>query len=137
MSDPHAILVYAVIASDPDGLLRPGAPVYSVRDALSGWTVEGADGSTLVHAPTEGDGDTHSLEAGVWALRLWMDGALVREGWDRARAVLNTLAPRYRDLGDTITAADCIRVAQMLAQRGCARIVRLDRAGTCDAERAP
>lgn len=85
-TDIVAVLVIPV-ADDPGRLLAPGAPVYCVRDELSGWTVESTIGTTEVHAPTEGDGHLHGIEDAPWALALWWDRALAPEGWDRARRV--------------------------------------------------
>ncbi len=81
--DPF-IAVLVAAKGDRGKLLRPGCPVFNVRDELFGYVVVATNGEPLVHAPTEGDGDLHDLDLS-WGLCLWDDGRRVDAGWDRLR----------------------------------------------------
>lgn len=119
-------------------LLYPGAPVYSVRDMLHGWVVEATNGNACVHAPTEGDGHVHDMERDVWALELWRAGALVPEGWDRARRVASDLHPAWMMPTIMEPGADqLLMVARFLEKHRLCRVMLLDLVDGAVVERAP
>lgn len=117
MADVVAVLVVPA-EGDPGGLLREGScgPIPAMVANYGSWGLAG-----------QGPRDwyiTSTVWVGAVALPLWWDGALVPEGWDRARRVADDRF--YSEMCDPDV--DCaIEYAEFVAAKTGGRVVRLAR----------